>query len=52
MEKATREKKKRGFDVKIDGLTKDAKSLTPINDMLTHKYLQYKRNRSRITWPP
>jgi hypothetical protein len=32
--------------------TKDPKAFTPINDMLSHKYLQYKRSRSRMTWPP
>ena len=26
--------------------------LTPIMDMLGHTYLQYKRSRSRMTWPP
>ena len=34
------------------GKTKDAKALTPINNILRHKYLQYKRSRSRMTWPP
>jgi hypothetical protein len=40
MEKATREEKKKRC--------RDTKALTPINDMLGHKYLQYKRSRSRM----
>ncbi len=68
MEKATREEEnKKRYEVKIEipkarktrrkrcGYTKDAKGPhppPPIKDMLRQRYLQYKRSRSTMTWPP
>jgi hypothetical protein len=37
---------------KEGGETKNIKAPIPSNNLSRQKYLQYKRSRSRMTWPP